>query len=373
MIAFFCRTPMHVFRTVQLKLELYPNEGCKIFVFDTFPGSKEMCERIKNTGLFEDVLFFCDSDYLKRGKASELRTTIESSGFKSYLKNEYYDEIYLYNVYGAFNELIFNVLHKKNKSLIVNMVEDGPSIYHIESYDKGFFRRYVYSLIGLKSYLEKIDYWWFSKPELMDPLYNGEKKELPSIDKTNKQMVDAINSVFAYDYDSTIAKADFLIMEECYWNDGLMPGNDDYQLFMQLKKEYNDKKIVVKLHPRTKVNRFKRDFDTVEANGIPWEVYALNMEMENKILVSLSCATMISSKLLYGEETFSLLLYPIIEDRIIVKDTGEKYLTEDRKRKIDSQAKLYVDGSKFVKAKTVDQAIKTLNNWLKRCGVKNEN
>lgn len=366
MIAFFCRTPMHILRTIQLKYELFSREICDVYLFDTFPKADAISKRMADTELFSDVLFFHDKDYLKSGKARELRTALEPSDFKKKLKSKIYNEIYLFNIYGAFNELIYNVLRKNNTELVVNMVEDGPSIYHIESYDRGFVRRYLYDLVGLKSYLENINCWWFSRPELMEALYGGKKKKLPEIHKENVKMVATINNVFDYDYNEDIANADFLIMEECYWNDGLLPQNDDFMLYEQLKEFFKGKKIVVKLHPRTKHNRFEGRFTTINANGIPWEVYALNMEMNKKILVSLSCATMVSSKLLYGEETYSLLLYPIIEDKILSLNSNEKYLTKDRKKKIDSQIQLYEDKTKFVKAESIEQAKNVLTNWLQR-------
>ena len=162
-------------------------------------------------------------------------------------------------------------------------------------------------------------------------------------------------------------------MEECYWNDGLLKGGEDYVLFKQIKQKFENENICLKLHPRTRENRFSNVFKVLPTNGIPWEVYALNMNMNNKILVSLSCATMISSKLLYGDETYSLLLYPLIIDKIIDKISGQKYLTSDRVVKINEQKKFYSNKSKFFVANDLNSAIEVLDNWLEEIRRQNVN
>lgn len=364
MTAFFCRTPIHIFRAIQFKMQLLSQEKCDIYIFDTFPSAKKMFERIKEYDLFADVYYICDSDYLRNGRADALRTTILPSSFKKILIKKEYKQIFLFNIYGAFNELIFNVLKRNNEQLIVNMVEDGPSIYHIEEYKDGTIRKLIYPILNIKSYLKNIDCWWFSKPELMEALYDGIKKEIPHINKQDKKFINIINYVFGYKSNALIDNAEIIIMEECYWSDGLLKTNGDFNLFLKIKESFSDNTIVVKLHPRTRENRFGKEFNVVEANGIPWEVYALNMNMDNKILISLSCATMISTKLLYNEETYSLLLYPIIEDSIKNTNNGSKYLTEERKQKIDSQANLYDRKDKFYKASDIDEALKIVKRWI---------
>lgn len=366
MNVFFCRTPIHVFRAVQLTMQLETKTEGDIYVFDTFPFSEEIANRLKEKKIFSNVYYIKDRDYLKKGKAEGLRTTILPSEFKNILRGKKYGQIFLFNIYGAFNELIVNVLKKNNEKLVVNMVEDGPSIYHIEEYEEGVVRKYLYPIFGMISYLDCIDYWWFSNPELMKPLGNGKKKELPKVNKKNKEFIEVINYIYSYEDNPLITDADVIIMEECYWNDGLLKNGEDYLLFKEVKDSFASKNIVVKLHPRTKENRFKDEFQTVPANGIPWEVYALNMDMNKKILVSLSCATMISTKLLYDEETYSLLLYPILEHAILNIGSGEKYLTEERKQKIDSQVMLYSKKNKFAKAYSLEEAIGIIGAWLDR-------
>lgn len=364
MIAFFCRTPIQVFRAVQLKMEWFSDTVCDIYVFDSFTSSESIYHSLKNKNIFLNCYHIIDQSYMKEGKCAEIKALFARSSFKKLLEINYYDEIYLFNVYGICNTLIYNVLIKNNGSMIVNLVEDGPALYYFEPYNPNLIKRICYKLLGIKHYIKNIDFWWFSEPDYMDTLFNGVKKKLPYAHKTDITFVNTINEIFGYAPDENVINADILIMEECYWSDGLLKDDSDYKLFKRIKDTFPDKKIVVKLHPRTRENRFKKEFTSIPANGIPWEVYALNMNMERKILVSLSCGTMISTKMLYGEETYSLLLYPLLEERILCRD-GSKFLNNERKRRIENERRLYDNKNKYVIAKNFDMAINILNSWLK--------
>ena len=364
MFAFFCRTPIHVFRSIQFAMQIFKDVSCDIYIFDTFPYSEKIYDRVKRNNIFSETYYIHDKEYMRKGRAEDFKTAFFTSDFKRLLAEKKYDSVFVYNVYGSFNELIYNSLRTNNKSLEFNIVEDGPSIYHIQEYKKGMTQKILFPIGGLSPYLDNVSQWWFSMPELMTPLKNGNKKEIPKVDRKDKQFVNVINDIFDYDNNRIIRDSRVIFMEECYWSDGLLSDGSDLSLLLQLKEKVSTD-ISVKLHPRTKKDRFSEYFSAVPANGIPWEVYALNIDMESKILLSLSCSTMVSTKLLYGMETYSLLLYPIVEDKVMELKGNSKYFNSDRKAKIDSQTILYTDKHKFSKAENIDMAAKTLNEWLK--------
>lgn len=363
MISFFCRTPIHVFRTIQLKIQQYPNVATDVYIFDSFNNAETICNRMKKTGIFDNVYYVKDNEYIKTGKLHVLKTVLGRSEFKSILSTKKYAQIFVFNIYGIFNDIIYNTQIRRNPQLVFNMIEDGPSTYHIEEI-KGKVQRYLYPILRKKVPIECIDYWWFSRPDLMCPLSVGEKKQLPLVDKSNSQLLDTINSVFDFKCPEILDDAQILIMEECFWNDHLLKESKDLELFCRIKEAFPDIQICAKLHPRTRTDRFSEYFAMCPNDGVPWEVYALNMDMHSKILVSLSCATMISSKLLFNEEPHSLLLYPILMEDIIDNRTMKPYLTEERQRIINNQKLLYANPEKFQVVSSLEQGIEIIRNWL---------
>ena len=371
-IAYFCRTPIQVFRTIQLQIQINVEKKADCFIFDSFAGSKKIYENIKKSQIFNNIYYIADKDTFAEGYFRTIRTIYKKSCFYNIISDALYDEIYFFNIYSMANDVVINIQKRKNNSLVVNMVEDGPSIYHIEHIVTKT-QKYIYPMLQLINPIDVIDFWWFSKPEVMEVFGSGKKKQLPQIDKSDKEIIRIINYIFDYKKLDELESAEIIFMEECYWNDGLLKGGEDYVLFKQIKQKFENENICLKLHPRTRENRFGNLFKVLPTNGIPWEVYALNMNMNNKILVSLSCATMISSKLLYGDETYSLLLYPLIIDKIIDKISGQKYLTSDRVVKINEQKKFYSNKSKFFVANDLNSAIEVLDNWLEEIRRQNVN
>ena len=258
--------------------------------------------------------------------------------------------------------LLEYILKKNNIDLKYNVVEDAPTVYGIQ-YKENKCIKYLFKIFNLKSSIRNINCWWFSSPESMSPFKNGKKQKLPMVSRQNKKMCQTINYVFEYKEDVDLQNADVILMEECYSNDGLIK-NEDIELFKQvidIDKKFN---AVVKLHPRSKINRFENKFNIIKSQGIPWEVYILNCPMKDKILISLSCATMTSGKFMFGEESYSLLLFPIIEDKVIDTYDKSKYFTEERKKKLSSQKQMYDDKNKFFIACTVKEAKNKLFEWL---------
>ena len=58
-IAYFCRTPIQVFRTIQLQIQINVEKKADCFIFDSFAGSKKIYENIKKIN-FEGMHYRTD-------------------------------------------------------------------------------------------------------------------------------------------------------------------------------------------------------------------------------------------------------------------------------------------------------------------------
>lgn len=361
-MAFLCRTPIHVFRTIQLKFDLFYDCCVDVFIFDSFRGSGEIVERIRAKNVFDKVFFVHDSDYMYHGKCSDLVSYLKKSLFKEWLNEDKYDELFAFDIFGQFNEIAFNVLKKNNTNLIYNMMEDGPALYYVGRVDSNT-KKYLFKFFGLKNSLDYIDYWWFSRPDLMSIFGKGEKKEIPKVNKKNTEMIQYINYVFDYKDSEDIRCADIMFMEECFYNDGLLKTNKDLDTYRAIQGSLTNTKCVVKLHPRSSDNRFEKEFKVLKNNGIPWELYALNMDTSKKIMVSIACTTMVSSSMIFGEESYSIMLVPMFVNDIIEVKTQTPYFTAERLSKLKDHAKIYNDKNKFKIVSSFEEAIKIIKDW----------
>ena len=68
--------------------------------------------------------------------------------------------------------------------------------------------------------------------------------------------------------------------------------------------------IIVKIHPRNRINRFAEIGYTTNLNtSIPWEVVALNSDLQNCCLVTVFSQSAVLPFILLGKKTKSVLLY----------------------------------------------------------------
>lgn len=362
MIALMCRTPIQVFRAIQIKYIMYSEVEADLYLFSTFNGYDKIGRNIEELNIFKNVYYIDEADY-SFDRFSIAKACFLNSYFKSILNEKVYDELFSFNIYGTFNFLSYNTVIRNNPKLKFIMVEDGPNIYPLIE-QKQFSINYLYPILGIKNPYKKIAKWYFSDPKKMNPFGKSPKYKLPIIDRNNYEFKNIINKVFNYKKDEVLNEAKIIFMEECFVNDGMLDKSKDLELFKKLQERYHDKECVVKLHPRSKENRFSKEFKVLESQGIPWEVYVLNIPMEDKIIVSLSCTTMISSKLLFGEEVRSLLLFPILENYIRSNKNGEIYLNSERKRYIFGQKEIYNNRSRFMITDNIEEAFEIIDNWI---------
>lgn len=90
-------------------------------------------------------------------------------------------------------------------------------------------------------------------------------------------------------------------------------------------------RIIVKLHPRTGLDRFtRRGYTVLPKEYVPWELYAMNEFVQNNVYLSNSSTAAITSKLVFGITTPCINLYKLdlLEKSLY---TRQKYFPETYK------------------------------------------
>ena len=109
-------------------------------------------------------------------------------------------------------------------------------------------------------------------------------------------------------------------MEESHYTDGLLPGNEDYEIFKKIVEKYSKLKFAVKLHPRTVNNRFSDLMPVLENSTVPWELILWNRIASNQpelLQISIACGTMMSDKFMLGYEGPKMLLAKMFTERVL--------------------------------------------------------
>ena len=68
--------------------------------------------------------------------------------------------------------------------------------------------------------------------------------------------------------------------------------------------------LLVKLHPRNKVDRFsKYGITTNKTIGMPWEVIQMNNNFSDKVFLTIASGSVLASKLYFGDNIKTYLLF----------------------------------------------------------------
>jgi hypothetical protein len=348
---------MQILRALQLTYYEKEFANSDICIFNTFDDAEHLYKRLIEIKKFRAVYIFQNDDFHK-GKFNYLRSFLCKNDFNKLIKGNSYSSITIFNsdAYDGFSA--YNILKKKTE---VWFVEDAPMIY---SYQVPSRRNiFLYKLMGLEFPVLKVNKWFFSVPEKMHRANGAHTFKLKPLNKEDKDFVSIINRVFDYTPDETINETDILIMEECFFTDGLMEKNDDFRLYKSIKDEFSSLSFTVKLHPRTKVNRFTEEFNCIEKSTIPWEVFLLNEEFENKIFLSISCTTMLSPKLLFNKEYKSIMLYKVIGDSV-KRDDGAPYYNHEWIDLLSGLSNLYSNKNHICSPESETELISTMRKWI---------
>lgn len=316
MNAFICHSPNQIIRAIQMKCRMPEfQDPADIFIGAAFNGYADVAGRLKDLGMFSAV-YPIDTTGLKHpvGQMAFLRTR-----YTKCLKANKYTRIISFNIESEVAQVLY-FFNRRNKGFSYDCAEDGPNIYTI--YEP---RRYAplhpYRLIGLDRPCFHIHTWWSSCPDFIEvpDAFGAVKKKLPTLDAHDDALVQIINAAFDYKPDAALDACDVLIMEESHFTDGLMIGNADFNIYKKIKDTYPQSRFLVKLHPRTSVNRFEKDFPVMRSSHLPWELFVLNrMRQKNRPLlqISIACGTMLSDKLMFGDEGCKLILAPLFQEKI---------------------------------------------------------
>lgn len=359
-IAFVCSTYVQLMRVFQLKTttETFYGDADLYLVHEMF-NNEEFIARLKSTKIFKNVYYFDVTEH----KRAKLLFYIWGSKYKNVLRKYSYDKVVSFNVEEVISEALFNI-NKRNNGFEYHCIEDGPGAYEVYK-PKNYGWLHIYKWLGIKKPFYNINKWWTGCPEYMEFPEGIDLNivKLPNIDIKNYKLLEKLNFVFNYEEDSDLNKVDCLIMEESHYTDGLLPENDDFILYKKIIKSYPNIKFAIKLHPRTKRNRFENLVPTINNSSMPWELILWNRiisEQPELFQLSIACATMTSDKFLFDYEGTKMLLANIFINKLKSID-GYMRVNKNTVAKYEKIKNLYKNPDKFMLPKNEEEMFRMLD------------
>jgi hypothetical protein len=174
-------------------------------------------------------------------------------------------------------------------------------------------RRYIYRKKYLHDYAHEL---YLFHPANIKWHFEGKCLEIPKIDCDDLKFRNICNWVFRYDDICDSYDRKYIFMEESYFVEGLKI--NDVELVEQIAARVGKENIMIKIHPRNPVNRFKQaGFKTNENMSIPWELIVMNTgDISDKILITIASSSVMTPILLFGKKVHVYSLYNLINEDV---------------------------------------------------------
>lgn len=303
---FLCKTPYQIMVAIQLVLTEFKADNNDIFVGDTIADSKRIMDNLIGTKAFRTVRIFpTKSVYSKYTKYDCIKMALkEKMGLKNNLIqiDDAYDRLFICNL-SLDETILYRCIRCINRCLKVYLFEDGFATY-TKMYGQ-FFDDLKYGRTtrnALKTFYKRINYEVFVKlngvylftPELMDWKPCSAIRRIKKINPDNKEMVKVFNKAFGAETLSDDYSEKYIFFEESYFADGIYV--EDEEILDKISDIVGKNNLFVKIHPRNPINRFKKKgYKTNENTIVPWEIVALNIDIENKVLLTIASGSALTS------------------------------------------------------------------------------
>lgn len=330
---YICNNPYQVIVAILIAKQLHKDGDYRsIMLTDNFNDSKKVAENLENNSFFNKV-YFCRINKIlfpqkKLDKCKKVvlgildETFINRAMKKEALDLGEYDEIY-YNNDDLFLYSLISYCLKRNPQIEVFRFEEGYS-----SYIRPFCSMRAQAIFNKRhkniTFPQILSGMYYFFPESVLFKTSTPLKKIKKIISDEVKVL--IKCVFPGAEKFRDIEGKWIIFEESFFRD--FGYNADMVLYEDIIKEIGPEKVVVKIHPRSVVNRFKNlGVRVLENTGIPWEAILLLNNYKNVKFVTLASGSVINARLLLDDSTVSFLLYRCIDPAIpALEGNFEKFI-----------------------------------------------
>lgn len=316
-------TYFQLITAVNLALNNFSEDSNDIVVTDCSVGMIDKLELIKKSRLFDNVYYYESKKIIKDNKIKKyLKYLFNRRSILNGKITNVYDEIVFYNLDVLCYALI-DELNQNNRKLKCSRYDEGFSTYIIDR-KNNIINNILRTILFKKNINKSIKKIYLYHPELLCYETNYKIEKIPNIDKKNNILKSLLNSIF--DYKKFDFTQKYVFFEESFFCDE--KGIEDYNLIMNIANIVGKENLIIKLHPRNKIDRFsKQGIKVWDSLGIPWEIYQMNEDYSNKVFFTISSGSILASKLYFDENIKSYFLYNCTEKMSdMVNENFLKYL-----------------------------------------------
>ena len=314
-ILIISNTYFQLITAINLKLTVLKDENVDLIITDMSTDYEKIANNVKKVNLFNSVqIAYSNKICYKKSKLIKYKSLFFwKNTLKKFIDKENYNyDVLMFFNYDVLTYSVFNKIYEQNKNIKVHRYEEGYCSYLFDFSHLIITKIYkIFRKLSRKPILEdKIERYYFYHPDIVLFKANYEYEKIPTLDRNNLELLKILNTVFNYEQvkNEDNYNKKYIFFEECFFCDNL--GVDDFDLIMKIADIVGKENLLVKLHPRNKVDRFsKYGITTNKTIGMPWEVIQMNNNFSDKVFLTIASGSVLASKLYFGDNIKTYLLF----------------------------------------------------------------
>ena len=361
---FVCTTPYQIITAINYvlgrKLE------ADIYIVPQFKDSVSVAENLGKLSIFNHV-FLVDTSKIEMYKKRKCKVflhlgiVINYLRIKSIVSRFYSDDIIYQELYVSSKANIGRLLRlyyiKKRYDFQTIYFDDGESSYDNRNIIYPSTIDYIIQrlLFGEKAVHINSNLLLYS-PQLYKELNPNSKIPVTLLDpiKQDEESRQLFNKVFKFT-ESSYIKEDVIILD-IIKEENLLKNESNIinKIYSLIINKFGKENTIIKKHPRDNAEEII-DYKYYRNQTIPFEVLLLNMNLQNKILITISSTAVTIPKLLFGQEPKVIYLGNLVKTK-----QGN---IANKKGYYEACRKMYSNPDYFMIPKTVEEFEQIIKNF----------
>ena len=316
-LLFLCNT---LYQTIAASCirQMYPDSEAHLILSDHSVANRTIYERLRRHPVIFDRIFYVESKWLyedlqcgrweriKKQMRFQQKPPLETD-------NGAYDMVFYANS-EPYSQWIVCYLKKHYKNTVFCWYEDGLSAY---CFDRRYFRKSLHTGMTdrVKAWMhihvptDVVSRFYVFQPEMMEW---QPKVAVTRIAPLDDRLRLQFNDLFDYSHCEDRYEQKYIFLEDGFvdWKK-----NEDLALVEQIAAVVGRENIMVKRHPRNPEDRFSPlGYVTNQDAFVPWEIIASNIDIQNKVLITMYSQSVVTSEILMNKKATSIIMAKLYSD-----------------------------------------------------------
>lgn len=322
MYLFLIMTPSQLLNAIVLSKTVLKDVDCDAYMtanLEKYKGAVENNNVFKNVYSYELLPDITGRENPFKRMLVRIKNALDIKKIYDMMPSDLrsYDRIFASGI-SLRNYEIYYAAKWLNPSIRISLYEEGLCEYYIlteKSKSKKLFSHFFFH----SYYLEDCRELYVYEPSIVKSSWdNISVKAIPRF-FDDKELLSLLNEVFDFNIEETfVYKNKVVFLESCYDED-LELEKHQLELLNRVVESVGDENVLVKMHPSSPNDKYPENIKKVYSKT-PFEILALNMELDRCAFVSVCSSAIINPKLILNKEPVVLCLDRINHKELIEAD-----------------------------------------------------